>query len=155
MEQTPSLEYRLSTLIANYLTHVQEGGGLPPVLSIGIGLEMAGRQRPCVVCHIDTLEFPHPKLVEASGIMILHTHADETPVLTEAIWTTALRSALCNTGTLFAWIATLPQSMREGWDLRRVRLTRCESEINREERTRTHTTRFTLSVQASELTSGS
>jgi len=155
MEQTPSLEYRLATLIAGYLTHVQQSGGLPPALSIGIGLEMAGRQRPCVVCHIDTLEFPHSKLVEATGLMILHTHADETPVITEAIWTTALRSALCNTGTLFAWIATLPQSEREGWDLRRVRMTRCESEINREERTRAHTTRFTLGVQSSELTSGS
>jgi len=155
MEQTPSLEYRLATLIANYLTHVQQSGGLPPGLGIGTGLEMSSRQRPCVVCHIDTLEFPHSKLVEASGMMILHTHADETSVLTEAIWTSALRSALANTGTLFAWIATLPQSEREGWDLRRLRLTRSESELNREERTRTHTTRFTLGVQSAELTSGS
>lgn len=155
MEQTPSLEYRLATLISNYLTHVQQGGGLPPGLVIGIGVEMTGRQRPCVVCHIDTLEFPHPKLVEASGMMILHTHADETPVLTEAIWTAALRSALANVGAFFAWIATLPESEREGWDIRRLRITRCESEINREERTRTHTTRFTLSVQSAELTSGS
>lgn len=155
MEQTPSLEYRLATLISNYLKHVQQGGGLPPGLVIGIGVEMTGRQRPCVVCHIDTLEFPHPKLVEASGMMILHTHADETPVLTEAIWTAALRSALANVGAFFAWIATLPESEREGWDIRRLRITRSESEINREERTRTHTTRFTLSVQSTELTSGS
>lgn len=153
MEAQPSLEYRLARLIADYLTHVQQTGGLPTVLSIGLGLEMSSRQRPCVVCHIDTLEFPHPKLVEASGFMLLHTHADETPVLTEAIWTAALRSALANVGTLFAWVATLPEAERTGWDLRRLRITRSESELNREERTRTHTTRFTLSAQSAELTS--
>lgn len=153
MEAQPSLEYRLARLIADYLTQVQQTGGLPTVLSIGIGLEMAGRQRPCVVCHIDALEFPHPKLIEASGIMLLHTHADETPVLTEAIWTAALRSALANVGTFFAWIATLPEAERTGWDIRRLRITRSESELNREERTRTHTTRFTLSAQSAELTS--
>jgi GTP-binding protein LepA len=55
---------------------------------------MTARQRPCVICHIDTLEFAHPKIIEASGFILLHTHADETPVLDEAIWVSALRDAL-------------------------------------------------------------
>ena len=148
MEQTPSLEYSLATLIADYLRQVQQSGGLPSALGIGIGLEMIARQRPCVVCHIDTLEFAHSKIIEASGFILLHTHADETPVLDEAIWVSALRDALSNTQALFDWIATLPQPEQK-WDLRRLRLTRCESEIGREERTRTHTMRFAAGVRAS------
>ena len=53
---------------------------------------------------------------------------------------------------MFAWLGSLPVAERLGWDMRRLRITRSETEINREERTRTHTTRFTLSAQADELT---
>lgn len=153
MNDQPSLEYRLTKLLADYLTHVRQQNGLPATLNIGIGLEMTARQRPCVVCHIDTLEFPHTKLVEANGILVLHTHADETPVLTEAVWIASLRSLLTNLGALFAWLATLPEPDRTGWDIRRLRITRSESELNREDRTRSHTTRFSISAQSAELTS--
>jgi len=149
----PSPEYRLAKLLADYLTHVRQQNELPATLNIGIGLEMAARQRPCVFCHIDTLEFPHTRLVEANGIMVLHTHADETPVLTEAVWIASLRSLLTNLGALFAWLATLPEADRTGWDIRRLRITRRESELNREDRTRSHTTRFSISAQSAELTS--
>jgi len=148
----PSLEYRLAKLLVDYLTHVRQQNGLPTTLNIGIGLEMAARQRPCVVCHIDTLEFPHSKLIEANGILVLNTHADETPVLTEAIWIASLRGALTNREALFSWISTLPELERTGWDIRRLRITRSESELNREDRTRSHTTRFTISAQSAELT---
>ena len=152
MNDQPSLEYRLAKLLADYLTHVRQQNGLPTTLNIGIGLEMTARQRPCVFCHIDTLEFPHSKLIEANGILVLHTHADETPVLTEAIWIASLRSALTNRGALFAWLGTLPEVDRTGWDIRRLRITRSESELNREDRTRSHTTRFSISAQSAELT---
>ncbi len=152
MNDQPSLEYRLAKLFADYLTHLRQQNGLPATLNLGIGLEMAARQRPCVVCHIDTLEFPHSKLIEANGILVLHTHADETPVLTEAIWVASLRSALTNRGALFSWISTLPEVERTGWDIRRLRITRSESELNREDRTRSHTTRFSISAQSAELT---
>jgi len=148
----PSLEYRLAKLLADYLMHVRQQNELPATLNIGIGLEMTARQRPCVFYHIDTLEFPHSKLIEANGILVLHTHADETPVLTEAIWVASLRSALTNRGALFAWLATLPEVDRTGWDIRRLRITRSESELNREDRTRSHTTRFSISAQSAELT---
>jgi len=149
----PSLEYRLAKLLADYLMHVRQQNGLPATLNIGIGLEMTARQRPCVFCHIDTLEFPHSKLIEANGILVLHTHADETPVLTEAVWIASLRSLLTNLGALFAWLATLPEADRTGWDIRRLRITRSESDLNREDRTRSHTTRFSISAQSAELTS--
>ena len=152
MNDQPSLEYRLAKLLADYLTHVRQQNELPADLNIGIGLEMAARKRPCVVCHIDTLEFPHSKLIEANGILVLHTHADETPVLTEAIWVASLRGALTNRVALFSWISTLPEFERTGWDIRRLRITRSESELNREDRTRSHTTRFTISAQSAELT---
>lgn len=153
MNDQPSLEYRLAKLLADYLTHVRQQNELPVTLNIGIGLEMTARQRPCVFCHIDTLEFPHSKLVEANGILVLHTHADETPVLTEAVWIASLRSLLTNLGALFAWLATLPEPDRTGWDIRRLRITRSESELNREDRTRSHTIRFSISAQSAELTS--
>lgn len=153
MNDQPSLEYRLAKLLADYLTHVRQQNGLPATLNIGIGLEMTARQRPCVFCHIDTLEFPHTRLIEANGIMVLHTHADETPVLTEAVWIASLRSLLTNLSALFAWLATLPEADRTGWDIRRLRITRSESELNREDRTRSHTTRFSISAQSAELTS--
>lgn len=152
MNDQPSLEYRLAKLLADYLTHVRQQNELPATLNIGIGLEMAARQRPCVFCHIDTLEFPHTRLIEANGIMVLHTHADETPVLTEAVWIASLRSLLTNLSALFAWLATLPEVDRTGWDIRRLRITRSESELNREDRTRSHTTRFSISAQSAELT---
>jgi hypothetical protein len=148
----PSFEYRLAKLLSDYLTHVKQQNGLPATLNIGIGLEMTARQRPCVFCHIDTLEFPHSKLIEANGILVLHTHADETPVLTEAIWIASLRSVLTNRETLFDWLASLPEAERTGWDIRRLRITRSESELNREDRTRSHTTRFSISAQSAELT---
>lgn len=153
MNDQPSLEYRLAKLLADYLMHVRQQNGLPATLNIGIGLEMTARQRPCVFCHIDTLEFPHSKLIEANGILVLHTHADETPVLTEAVWIASLRSLLTNLGALFAWLATLPEADRTGWDIRRLRITRSESDLNREDRTRSHTTRFSISAQSAELTS--
>lgn len=152
MNDQPSLEYRLAKLLVDYLTHVRQQNGLPTTLNIGIGLEMAARQRPCVVCHIDTLEFPHSKLIEANGMLVLNTHADETPVLTEAIWVASLRGALTNRETLFDWLASLPEFERTGWDIRRLRITRSESELNREDRTRSHTTRFSISAQSAELT---
>lgn len=152
MNDQPSIEYRLAKLLADYLRHVRQQNQLPTTLNIGIGLEMAARQRPCVVCHIDTLEFPHSKLIEANGILVLNTHADETPVLTEAIWIASLRSAITNRDALFSWISTLPQAERTGWDIRRLRITRSESELNREDRTRSHTTRFSISAQSAELT---
>jgi hypothetical protein len=148
----PSLEYRLAKLLADYLTHVRQQNELPTTLNIGIGLEMAARQRPCVVCHIDTLEFPHSKLIEANGILVLSTHADETPVLTEAIWVASLRGVLTNREALFDWLASLPELERTGWDIRRLRITRSESELSREDRTRSHTTRFSISAQSAELT---
>ncbi len=152
MNDHPSFEYRLAKLLSDYLTHVKQQNGLPATLNIGIGLEMTARQRPCVFCHIDTLEFPHSKLIEANGILVLHTHADETPVLTEAIWIASLRSVLTNRETLFDWLASLPEAERTGWDIRRLRITRSESELNREDRTRSHTTRFSISAQSAELT---
>lgn len=152
MNDQPSLEYRLARLLADYLIHAQEQGALPDSLNIGMGLDMAARQRPCIVCHIDSLEFPHSRLVEANALLLLHTHADETPALDEATWISSLRRLLCDTDFMFAWLGSLPAAERLGWDMRRLRITRSETEINREERTRTHTTRFTLSAQADELT---
>lgn len=152
MNDQPSLEYRLARLLADYLIHAREQGALPETLNIGIGLDIAARQRPCVVCHIDSLEFPHSRLVEATALMLLHTHADETAVLEEATWIGALRRWLCDSSNMAAWLGALPQSERTGWDIRRLRITRSETEINREDRTRTHTTRFTVSAMADELT---
>jgi hypothetical protein len=105
------------------------------------------------ICHIDTLEFPHSKLAQADGQIILFTHADETPVLQEALWVAALRTALSNAGAFFAWLGTLPEDQRIGWDIRRLRITRSETDLNREDRTRSHTTRFAISAQSAELTS--
>ena len=112
MEAPPSLEHRLATLLAGYLTQVHAETNLPPALTIGIGLEMGQRTRPCVVCHIDTLEFPHSKLAQAECQIILFTHADETPVLQEALWVAVLRTALSNAGAFFAWLGTLPEDQR-------------------------------------------
>ena len=152
MNDHPSLEYRLARLLADYLIHAREQVALPESLNIGIGLDITARQRPCVVCHIDSLEFPHSRLVEANALMLLHTHADETAVLEEATWICALRRWLCDSSNMAAWLGALPESERTGWDIRRLRITRSETEINREDRTRTHTTRFTVSAMADELT---
>lgn len=148
----PALEYLLARLLADYLIHLQETEFLPEELQIVIGLEMAARQRPCIVCHVEAVEFPHPRLAEAEMTVTLHTHADETPVLTEALWIAQLRSALSDQVAFFSWLVTLPSQDRQGWTLRRLRLSRCESDLNREERTRSHTTRLSLSAQSDELT---
>jgi hypothetical protein len=148
----PALEYLLARLLADYLIHLQETEFLPEELQIVIGLEMAARQRPCIVCHVEAVEFPHPRLAEAEMTVTLHTHADETPVLTEALWIAQLRSALSDQVAFFSWLANLPSQDRQGWTLRRLRLSRSESDLNREERTRSHTTRLSLSAQSDELT---
>jgi hypothetical protein len=59
---------------------------------------------------------------------------------------------LSNAGAFFAWLGTLPEDQRIGWDIRRLRITRSETDLNREDRTRNHTTRFTISAQSAELT---
>ncbi len=148
----PALEYRLASLVVDYLIDLQDNDLLPEELQVVMGLEMTARQRPCVICHVESLDFPHPRLAEAEMTVTLHTHADETPVLTEAVWIARLRSALSDQVAFFSWLVTLPSQDRQGWTLRRLRLSRCESDLNREERTRSHTTRLNLSAQSDELT---
>ncbi len=148
----PALEYLLARLLADYLIHLLKTEFLPEELQIVIGLEMSARQRPCIVCHVEVVEFPHPRLAEAELSVTLHTHADETPVLTESTWIAQLRSALSHQVAFFSWLAALPSEERQGWHLRRLRLNRSESELNREERTRSHITRLNLSAQSDELT---
>ena len=148
----PALEYLLARLLADYLIHLQKTEFLPEELQIVIGLEMSARQRPCIVCHVEAVEFPHPRLAEAELSVTLHTHADETAVLTESTSIAQLRSALSNQVGFFSWLAALPSGERQGWTLRRLRLNRSESELNREERTRSHITRLNLSAQSDELT---
>lgn len=127
-------ETKLTSLLADFVDSRRTAVGLPDSTALPFyqGIRTDTKQHPCVVFYVAQIEHPWRERIRADFVVTLESDSATLTTTLENSYISMLRNALSDQAQFHAYLLALSEANRQGWWLRKYRITSGGTEIDEE-----------------------